>query len=78
MMQQYIPQFVLTGKQKLLLMRVTLMMYLNQLILRLYQTYKNILEKLRAGFLIQSLITLLIFQSTISWLVAVISNGQKN
>ena len=53
MMQQNIPRFILNERQKRLLMRVTLMMYLNQSILRLYQTYKNISEKVRAELLIQ-------------------------
>ena len=34
-------------------MRKTLMMNLNESILQLYQTYKNISEKLQAGLLIQ-------------------------
>ena len=38
---------VLTRKQKQLLIRVIKMMYLNQSILQLYQTYKNILQKAR-------------------------------
>ena len=41
-MQQNIPPIILNGKQ---LMKVTLMMYLNQSIIQLYQTYKSILER---------------------------------
>ena len=52
-MQQNIPYFILTQKQEQLLMRVILMMYLNKSILRLYQTYKNDLQKLQDGLLIQ-------------------------
>ena len=44
-MQQKIPIFILTQKQKRVLTRVTLMMHLNKSIIRLYQTPKNILEK---------------------------------
>ena len=40
-------------------------MRFNQSILQLYQTYKNLEEKVQAGFLIQSLIILLVFQSII-------------
>ena len=46
--------FSQTQKQKQLLIKVTLMMYLKPSILRLYQTYKNLLEKIRDGFLIQA------------------------
>ena len=38
---------ILTRKQTQLLIRVIKMMYLNQSILQLYQTYKNILQKAR-------------------------------
>ena len=38
---------ILTRKQKQLLIRVIKIMYLNQSILQLYQTYKNILQKAR-------------------------------
>ena len=34
-------------------MKVILMMYLNQSIVRLYQTYKNLVEKVGDGLLIQ-------------------------
>ena len=43
-----------TQKQKQLLMKVILMMYLNHFIIRLYQIHKNLLEKVRFGLLIQS------------------------
>ena len=43
----------LTQKQKRFLMMVILMAYLNQSIPRSYQTYKKILEEIRAGLLIQ-------------------------
>ena len=46
--------FIQTQKQKQLLMRVILIMYLHQFIVRLYQTYKNLKEKVLAGLLIQS------------------------
>ena len=41
MMKQYISPFIGTQKQKHLLMKVTLMIYLNQSIITLYQTYKK-------------------------------------
>ena len=44
-----------TQKQKQSLMKVTLMiMYLNQSILQLYQTYKTFYEKVQSVLLIQS------------------------
>ena len=43
---------MLTQNQKQLLMKRTLIMYLNQSIVRLYQTYKNLLEKVWAVLLI--------------------------
>ena len=58
-------------KQKQLLMKMILMMYLNQSILQLYQTNKKFQEKVQAGSLIQSQIKILIFQSTIPQLVPV-------
>ena len=58
-------------------MKEILMIYLDQFILRLYQTYKSILEKVLIGLLIR-LWMLLIFQSIIFSLAAVISNYQKN
>ena len=46
MMLQNIVPFILPQKQKQLLMKAILMMHLDQSILRLYQTYKNVLEKI--------------------------------
>ena len=43
-------------------MKVTVMMCLNKSILELYQTYKNLQEKVQAGLSIQSLIIPLVFQ----------------
>ena len=77
-MQQNISLFILTQKEKRLLMRVVLMIYLNQYILQLYQPYKSILKNIWAGSLIQQSVTLLISQSTIPQLVAVISSYQRN
>ena len=59
--------FSRTQKQKQLLIKVILMMYLNQSILQLYQTHKNLLENIWVGLLIQSQImsNILIFQSWI-------------
>ena len=45
--------FIQTHKQKQLLMKLLLMMFLNQSILQLYQTYKNLQEKVPAGLWIQ-------------------------
>ena len=45
--------FIQTHKQKQLLMKLLLMMFLNQSILQLYQTYKNLQEKVQAGLWIQ-------------------------
>ena len=42
MIKQNLTPFILTQKQKQLLMKVTLMMYLNQRIVLSYQTYKNL------------------------------------
>ena len=53
MMQQNIESFLLTQNQIQLLMKVTLMMYLNQSIVRLYQSYENLSEKVQAGLCIQ-------------------------
>ena len=52
MLQQNVSFFILTRDQKLLSMKATLMMYLNQSIIQLYQTYENILEKVETGLLI--------------------------
>ena len=59
-------------------MKVTLIIFLNQFILQLYQTYKKVLENVQAGLLIQSLITILQLQSVTFWLEAVTSTSQKN
>ena len=42
MIQQNIEPFIRTQKQQQLLMKVILRMYLNQFIVALYQTYKNL------------------------------------
>ena len=47
MIKQYITPFTLTQRQKQLLMKVILMMYLNQLILQFYQTHKDLSEWLK-------------------------------
>ena len=60
-MEQNIVPFIRTQKQKQLLMKAILMMNLNQSIVRLYQTYKNLLGKVCVGLLIHSSITLLMF-----------------
>ena len=52
-MKQNLPLFILTQRHKKLLVKVILMTYLNQFILRLYRTYKNILEKVLIGLLIK-------------------------
>ena len=51
--QQNLVFFIQTQKQKKLLMKVTLMMYLNQFMIQLYQTYKNLLEIVQVGLLIK-------------------------
>ena len=53
-MKQNIARFIQTQKQKQLLTKVTLTMYLNQSIVLLYQIYKNHSEKIQIGLLIQS------------------------
>ena len=65
-------RYIQTEKQKQLSMEVILMMYLNQMILQLYQVYKVIQEQVEAGLLIQSLSIILIFQNIIPQLEAVI------
>ena len=55
--------FIQTQKQKQLSMKVILMMYLNQIILQLYQVQKVIQEQVQAGLLIQSLSIILVFQN---------------
>ena len=52
MLQQNVSSFILTREQKRLSMKTTLMMYLNQSIIQLHQTYKNILEKVQTGLLL--------------------------
>ena len=53
-MKQNIARFIQTQKQKQLLTKVTLTMYLNQSIVLLYQIYKNHSENIQIGLLIQS------------------------
>ena len=52
-MHQNIASFLLTQKHEQLLMKATLIMYLNQSIVRLSQTYKNFVERVQAKVLIQ-------------------------
>ena len=47
-------KFYSNSKQKQLLMKVTLMMYSNESIVLLYQTYKNLRDKDQARLLIRS------------------------
>lgn len=54
------------------------MMYLNQSILQLYQAYKTFQEKVQTRLLIQSQIIILVFQSTILRLIAVIKIKSEN
>ena len=61
-MQQNIATFIQTQKPKHLVMKAIFTIHLNQSMVRLYQTYKHLLEKIWAGLLIQSSITLVIFQ----------------
>ena len=51
MIKQNIGPFIQTQKQKQLLMKMILMMHLNQSVVRFYQTYKNLWGKVRAGLL---------------------------
>ena len=47
--------FIYTHKQKQFLMKVALIiMYLNESMLQLYQTYKNVLEKVQTELLFRS------------------------
>lgn len=55
-----------------------IMMYLNQSILQLYQAYKTFQEKVQTRLLIQSQMIILVFQSTILRLVAVIKIKSEN
>ena len=77
-MKKNIAPFIRPRTLKQLLMRVILTMYLNQSIVRLYQTYINGLKKIWVRLLIKLDITLLIFRSINPKVVAVISNYQKN
>ena len=52
-MQQDIALFFVSERQKQSLMRAILTMCLNQSVAQLYQTYKNHLEKIWSGLLIQ-------------------------
>ena len=52
--KQNIASFIRCQKLKQLLIRVILMTYLNQSVVRLYETYKNFFEKIWIGLLIQS------------------------
>ena len=54
MIKHYIAPFIRTQKQKKLSMKVTLIMYLNQSIVILYQGYKSLKDKVKVPFLIQS------------------------
>ena len=53
-MKQNIALFVRILNQKDLSMKVILMMYLNQLILRLFNVYKNLFKNVCVGLLIWS------------------------
>ena len=64
MIKPSIAPFIRPQRLKQLLMRIILMMYLNQSIVRFYQTYKNFLGKVRFELLIQLQMTILLFQST--------------
>ena len=52
MMQQNIAPFILTQRDKQLLMRVILTINLNQSVVKLSQTFKNLLKKVWTGLLI--------------------------
>ena len=41
------------------------MMYFNESVLQLYQTYKNLLKQVQVRLLLQTLTTILVFQNTI-------------
>ena len=53
MVQQNIVPIILTQKQKKIICEVILMMYLNQFIVKLNQTKKKHLQKVRFGLLFQ-------------------------
>ena len=61
-MQSYHKTLYKTQKQKQLLMKATLMMYLNQSMVLLYQKHKTLWGKVQVELLIQSYIILLIFK----------------
>ena len=63
MINQNITLFIRPQRLKQLLMRVKLMMHLNQSITQLYQIYKNLLEQVRLGLFIQLWTTPFIFQA---------------
>ena len=50
MIKESMTLFIHSQKQKQLLMKVTLMMYLNQSTLQLYQTYKIFRKRLRLDY----------------------------
>ena len=64
MIKPSIAPFIRPQRLKQLLMRIILMMYLNQSIVRFYQTYKNFLGNVRFELLIHLQMTILLFQST--------------
>ena len=57
--------FYSNSKVETIINESELMLYLNQSLPRLNQTYKNIFEKVWAGLLIQLSVTLSLFESTI-------------
>ena len=69
MTKQNMTLFIYTKKAKEVLIKPTLMIYLNQSILQLNRTYKNV-QKKGLGWITDSVI-ILIFQSIIPQLVAV-------
>ena len=66
MIKQKMTLFVLTQKQKQLLTKTALIIYLNQSTLKLYQSQQTFYEKLQVGLMTQPQIVILIFQSIIS------------
>ena len=59
-------------------MKEKLIPHFNQYILQLYQIYKYLQEKVRTGLLFPPFIMLLVFQSIILYLEAVILNYREN
>ena len=59
-------------------MKEKLIPHFNQSILQLYQIYKYLQEKVRTGLLFPPFIMLLVFQSIILYLEAVILNYREN